>query len=234
MGLNIGSGITIESGIQITPILGIVTTNLTLYLDPAQTASYSGTGTTWSDISGNGNNETLVGGPTYATKYFSFNGSTQYATGSGTPLGQTAYTKSFWFNLASYTGNNNTVSGDAQFSYFSGGNRLQNGHTSWPNFGAFTSVTVFALNTWYNACVTFNTATGMALYVNGALDSTYVSTSTNPTNVAVGGTGRVDIAQFGGSNLLTGSIGQVLVYNRDLTANEALQNFLVTRATYGV
>lgn len=126
------------------------------------------------------------------------------------------------------------MSGDNHFSYFGGGTRLQNGHSAWANFGAFTSAQAFNLNTWYNACVTFNTATGMALYVNGVFDSAYVSASTNPTNVALASAGRIDIANYGGGNLLTGSIGQVLVYNRDLTVNEALQNFTATRATYGV
>jgi hypothetical protein len=31
-----------------------------LYLDPGQTASYSGSGTTWNDLSGNNNTATLV------------------------------------------------------------------------------------------------------------------------------------------------------------------------------
>ena len=58
-----------------------------LYLDAGQAASYSGSGTTWTDLSTNTNNATLVGSPTFvssgANSYFSFNGAgTQYA---GTP-----------------------------------------------------------------------------------------------------------------------------------------------------
>lgn len=40
----------------------IVTDGLVLYLDAANTKSYPGSGTTWNDLSGNGNNGTLING----------------------------------------------------------------------------------------------------------------------------------------------------------------------------
>ncbi len=43
----------------------IVTNGLVLHLDAANTKSYSGSGTTWTDLSGNGNNGTLTNGPTF-------------------------------------------------------------------------------------------------------------------------------------------------------------------------
>ena len=43
----------------------IVTDGLVLCLDAANKKSYSGSGTTWTDRSGNGNNGTLVNGPTF-------------------------------------------------------------------------------------------------------------------------------------------------------------------------
>jgi len=45
-----------------------VTDGLVLALDAANPKSYSG-GTTWTDLSGNGNNGTLVGSPTYTPNY---------------------------------------------------------------------------------------------------------------------------------------------------------------------
>ena len=53
--LEIGGGITFEGGISITPESGIVLLGLQLYLDAIDPASYSGTGTTWYDLSGNAN-----------------------------------------------------------------------------------------------------------------------------------------------------------------------------------
>jgi hypothetical protein len=51
-----------------------LTENLLLYLDATKTASYGGTGTTWTDISGQSpsNNATLYGSPTFASGSFTF------------------------------------------------------------------------------------------------------------------------------------------------------------------
>jgi hypothetical protein len=43
----------------------IVTDGLVLALDAANSLSYPGSGTTWTDLSGKGNNGTLVNGPTF-------------------------------------------------------------------------------------------------------------------------------------------------------------------------
>lgn len=43
----------------------IVTNGLVLYLDAGSTKSYPGSGTVWTDLSGNNNNGTLTNGPTY-------------------------------------------------------------------------------------------------------------------------------------------------------------------------
>jgi len=63
-----------------------VTANRVLELNNTS-ASYPGTGATWSDVSGNGYNFTLINSPTWnSADGFSFNGSTQYASlaaGSG-------------------------------------------------------------------------------------------------------------------------------------------------------
>ena len=45
----------------------IITENLVLCLDAANSKSYPGSGTTWTDLSGNGNNATLTNGPTYSS-----------------------------------------------------------------------------------------------------------------------------------------------------------------------
>ena len=43
----------------------IVTNGLVLYLDAANKKSYPGSGTTWTDLSGNNNTGTLTNGPTF-------------------------------------------------------------------------------------------------------------------------------------------------------------------------
>jgi hypothetical protein len=45
----------------------IITTNLVQYLDAGNSSSYSGSGTTWSDLTASGVNGTLVNSPTYSS-----------------------------------------------------------------------------------------------------------------------------------------------------------------------
>jgi len=46
---------------------GLSSTNLVLFLDASNKASYPGSGSTWYDLSGNNNNATLFGSPVYST-----------------------------------------------------------------------------------------------------------------------------------------------------------------------
>ena len=125
----------IISGVKFTPGMVIspttpppVTRGLTLQLDPNNSSSYPGSGSTWYDISGYGADISLIGNPTYTSgtpSYFSFNGSNQYGSGAtSNVLGSTQYTKSMWFQLYSYAYNNNILSSDpgGHFTFFSGQN----------------------------------------------------------------------------------------------------------------
>lgn len=200
----------------------IVTNGLTLCLDAANIKSYPGSGTTWFDLSSPKNNGTLVGSPTFSNNTFTFNGTTQYVTGSGTPLGISSYTKSVWFKLNA-TADNNTLSSQTggHFMYFGGTSKLYCGHSDWANYQSYPSTTTFSNSVWYNACLTFDTTNGMTLYVNGVLDSTYTVLKTG-----LPGTGQCNVGCFGaGGNLLNGLVGQALVYNRVLSAQEVLQNY---------
>jgi hypothetical protein len=215
----------------------VVDGNLTLWVDAGQITSYSGSGPTWTDLSGNGTSFTLVNSPTFnsldsggSIRFTS--ASTQYGTGSGTPVGLTAYTKSIWFKLASVTDNNllsSSVGG--HFMFFGGTSKLYAGHTAWAGFPTtYSSTANFSLGIWYNVCLTFDTTNGMTLYINGVQDSTYTIQKTGPS-----GTGQCNIGSFApGGNLLNGSIAQAMIYNRVLTADEVLQNFNALRRRYNI
>lgn len=61
----------------------IVRDGLVMHVDAANVKSYSGSGTTWSDLSGNGNHGTLVNGPTFNSSnngIFSVDGASDYFT----------------------------------------------------------------------------------------------------------------------------------------------------------
>mgnify|MGYP003349460444 CR=1 FL=1 len=234
MGVNIGSGISIGTGITIGGDAP-VTSGLTMWLDANNPASYSGSGSTWYDLSGNGANITLVGSPAYSAvspAAFTFNGTSQYGTGStANVLPNNQYTKSMWFQLSSYAFNNNIVSSFAggHFTFASGGNIFYSGHQDWANYNAFPTTATFNLATWYYVAVTFQSGSFMRMYVNGVLDSfsTY-NLSPHP------GDGSVDIASYQNNNLLCGKMSEFYCYNRALTDAEVLQNFNATRGKYGV
>lgn len=240
MPLTIESGIIVGGGINILSIGdGLVTSGLTLNLDAGDSASYSGSGSTWTDLAGTADNISLVNTPTYTSgtpSYFTFNGSNQYGTGSGTNvLPSTAYTKSVWFYLNGYLDNNLVSSSTGGHFMFMGAsaNRIYCGHANWNILGGtyldYPSTATISLSTWYYAVLTFNTTDGMVLYLNGTQDSTYTARKN-----AHAGNGSTNIATFGGGNLLNGRIAQVHCYNRALTAAEVLQNYDTYKARYGL
>ena len=218
----------------------IIASGLLLYLDANNIRSYGGSGSTWSDLALPGSdNITLVGSPTFnstSPKSFSFNGS-QYGTGTGNVVPQTAYTKCVWFKLSATFDNNlvSSASGSGanpgHFMYFAGTNKLYCGHADWiGGYDQYGSTATFSLNTWYFAVLTFNTTDGMALYINGVLDSTYTSKKT-----AHSGDGSTNIACFSaGGNTLKGSISMVMTYNRALNSSEVAYNYNQTKSVFGL
>jgi len=220
---------------------GFVTSDLLLMLDANESSSYPGSGTTWYDIAGSSQNMTLVNSPTFVSgtvSYFDFNGTTQFATGTGVTVPTTAYTKSVWFWIDAYA-DNNIVSGfDGTGGHFlfmgsSSFTKIMVGHhnqvpSQAANFLAYQSTASISLNTWYNVTVTFNTTNGFKIYINGQLDSSHNMT------LAHNGNGSTNLATYAGGNLLNGRISKVYTYGRALTESEVEQNFLYDREKFGM
>lgn len=221
----------------------LVTDGLLLRLDANDSYSYPGSGATWSDISGNENNMILKNSPTYVSSsisYFDFNGTTQYAQGTGITVPTTAYTKSVWFWIDAYADNNivsggNGTGGHFMFMGSSSFTKIFVGHQNQvpsqaANFLAYQSTASISLNTWYNVTVTFNTTNGFKIYINGQLDSSHNMT------LAHLGSGTTNLGSYAdsGGNYLNGRISKVYTYNRVLDANEVLQNFNADRTTFGI
>ena len=229
------SGARLNGGTYRT--LGLVTTGLSMWLDANDPASYPGSGATWTDLSGNGADQTLVGSPAYtlgSPSYFSFDGVSQYSTGSTLVLPPNTYTKMVWFQI-NLGFDNNIVSSAAggHFMFFASTPTLWAGNANNPPYaggGAFGSATAFNPATWYCATVVFSDPQ-ISLYVNGVLDQF------DPTYSAGGhgGDGSTNLACFApGANLLNGSIAEVYCYGQALTAQQVLQNFNATRGRFGI
>ena len=132
----------------------IVSNGLVLNLDAAQLRSYPGSGTTWTDLSGNAYNGTLTNGPTFDSENggsIVFDGTNDYVNlpSSGFFL---ASTNNF-FASAGYAW---TVSAWFKFPVSPGGTRT--GNTSWSIFGKAGGI---------------GGSETITLYIGSATDTTY-------------------------------------------------------------
>ena len=81
-------------------------TSLMQYLDASNANSYSGTGSTWSDLTGNGNNAVFsIASPIWTSgspSYFDFSPTSTYLTlDQAVVFGTSSYSINFWLNLDS-------------------------------------------------------------------------------------------------------------------------------------
>ena len=204
--------------------------NLELCLDAANVKSYPGSGTTWKDISGKGNDGTLTNEPTFSSDYggkFNFDETNDYVD-CGNVLSQTAYTKSAWFRPETSTAN--IISGPSNHAFWmaSTDNTLAAGHQGQWSRVSHAVPSGNMLNQWWNGVVTWNDSTGWVLYLNG------VQVDTNSNTTGPGGTTGVYIARYSGGNYFDGDIAEVLIYNRALTALEVQQNYNSHKGRFGL
>lgn len=224
----------------------LVTNGLSLYLDAANSSSYSGTGSTWYDVSGNNRNATLFNTPTYSTTnagIFTFDDTSfEYATVPN--IGSlTNFTIDTWARTnKSLTGKVTTIVTNqydlvSNLNYSLGTNNSPSSYNMTFGFfnGAWRNVTGFsmAINTWYHLTGTYNGST-VSLYVNGVINTTLSYTGT----AASGGEIRIarrwdDVANVA-SNFFSGDISQVRIYNRSLNSTEILQNYNATKSRFGL
>lgn len=227
-----------------------ITSGLVASVDAANPKSYPGSGTIWTDLSGNGNHGQLINGPlTYNTQNngsLSFDGIDDYADlGSGSSLVLTnAMTIQLWTNLSAnaaetilvtrsiVSGSVNPTDWRFMTKVYANGIGLNWGWRPTPNGSdrtEFTGSMNLALSTWHNLAVTFN-GTKLRLYYSGSLDAEY-DEAVDLTNVY-----PIRFGQgIGGAKVyLNGKLAMVSIYNRVLSPDEILQNFNATRGRFGV
>jgi hypothetical protein len=227
----------------------IVTDGMVLCLDAGNSKSYPGSGTTWTDLSGNGNNGTLISGPTFNSDNggsIVLDGSNDYVshtTSDGDSLDLTTEgTWGCWFNgtsiavgsissSADYLISKNTNGGslDQQFSIaISTTEFVVAFHETFSNDGRYN----FSNGIWYNMVGSYDSSTIKA-YVNGVQVFEQSAVGLNATHKANFALGR---RADGGSGTFyfNGKIAQASVYNRALSAAEIQQNFNAHRGRFGI
>jgi hypothetical protein len=223
---------------------------LVLALDAADRNSYPGSGTTWSDMSGNSNSGTLTNGPTFSSANggsIVFDGVNDYVGVSNTNLKPTSgITQECWLKVATqvqvFIGLQYGTSFNNSYALWwgEGGTNTWNGGVNIGGIFYVLSATVTWPNnsTWFQFVHTYDGST-QKLYYNGNLIAsenrsgtiTYDSSNTVTT---VG-------CDFNGSGYNTGiaaptngSISIVKIYNRGLTVSEIRQNYNAQKSRFNL
>jgi hypothetical protein len=241
MPLNIGGTNITSIGVKVlnatSPITGSV-----MYLDAGIANSYPGSGTTWTDLSGNGNNGTLTNGPVFTTGSgggLIFDGSDDYvATNKGFDqlgMGNSSYTAEItYYRNSTYTGDL-TLFG-VQATGVGDGLHLiiRNNFPYFGHYGSDTSAVTQTTVGFFNVAFVFektgNLVGNQLIYINGSLNVTGTGkaalNNTNAYPVNIGG-----LSYWG---YYSGNIYLARIYNRALTAQEVLQNFQSQRQRFGI
>ena len=215
----------------------VVTTGLVLNLDANNPSSYSGTGTTWYDISGNSNNVDMQnsgsitwidGGIGYFTT--GSNGWFSKTNGTNIPTGSGLYTFSAWIQLGT-SWNAQGIMSVGPFGSGNEANALRTGSTNqfinywWGNDFVATS-SLSPTDNWFNIVARDN-GTSRSIFINGISIGTDTPSGHNVT------TSDIQVAKTAGSEYLNGNIAQVLIYNTALSNSEILANFNATKSRFG-
>jgi len=210
---------------------------LVLCLDAGNTKSYPGSGTTWTDLSGRGNNGTLTNGPTYSSSNggsIVFDGTNDY-TNTGkilVPTSSSPYTVSIWC----YRNRNNVGYEEllAQWTNANSGNSF---------FFGFNNSNVRFTDNWSDVVVSGAGNTGVWMNLVGVYSVTnaYIFlngnlSATKGSGFSYTGTGPFIIGRQGELNAeyFSGNIAQVSIYNRALTASEIQQNYNALKGRFGL
>ena len=217
-----------------------ITDGLVLCLDAGNRKSYPGSGTTWTDLSGNNNHFTMVGTLSFSNGVFTSTATTaNYFIRNPFSHPTTAATIEIWC-LA-----NSGTSGDAFWSYSvsdADNHQLLFNQSDLTLYGPSNATNVpsgvnIADGNWKQLVRTSNRSNGAeVLYVNGV--SRFTTTINSGTNFTSGGSlvlgqeqdsvgGNLDAAQA-----LEGKYAIFRMYNRVLTASEIQQNYNATKSRF--
>ena len=215
----------------------IIEDGLVLCLDAANPKSYSGSGTNWEDLSGNGNNGTLVNGVVYSSSdngSFSFDGVNDYIeVSNSSSLNPSNNTIICWAKSDNSTWNDNgyLMSKRNVFIIHPIGGQTRVGYYFFLN-GSYISASVYPSNiqNWNMYAYSWD-GTYLNAYLNGNLISS--GAKTGPLNTS--DTGVLQIGKDDSlSRYLDGNISICKIYNRALTASEIKQNYIALKGRFNI
>ena len=228
----------------------IVTSGLLLALDAADKNSYAGSGTAWRDLSGNSNNGTLTNGPTFSAGNqgsIVFDGTNDYVdtvnTGTTFQFANVTFTVSLWIKTTSSTGgviiSKGATASTAGWLFQFDSSGTVSGTTKGSdgtNTYNRTSTATVNNNIWRNIVSVYTTNTTTlgsnttSIYIDGVLSN---GTGTLGGAVYATTTDTIQIGRRPTGAYWSGSVSNIQIYNRALSATEVLQNYNATKSRFG-
>jgi hypothetical protein len=233
----------------------IVTNGLVLNLDSSRTSSYPNSGTTWFDISGNGNNGTMMNGVGYSSSnsvsltFDQINDYISLPNMSTYLMNKSKFTYETWIKVNNPAmadpylqtlfsfGNSGQYSNDIMFFITSNSLNIQ------INNGADGGCSLpYSSTSWNNVCVVYDgtqtvNSDRIKVYINGILQ-TLTTTYTIPSTTANINTTNCGIGAYSSNNFANchfgGNIGSARLYTTSLIASEVTQNFNATKSRFGL
>jgi len=222
---------------------------LVLCLDAANTNSYPGSGNTWTDMSGNGNDGTLTNGPTFSSD----DGGSVVVDGSndfiltprvtGTGIASASVSWGIWVNPSSTSGNIMSMSNsNPQTSWnmppiAASGQKFR--AKIWNN--SILQSDTYNLNQWYYLVLVFKYASsksdrGQFFYVNGELVGSQTNINYSASNSSAGNFMFLGQSNPGANNtgMFTGKYSNFHIYNKALTETDVKQNYNALKSRFGV
>lgn len=211
---------------------------LVLHLDAGNTTSYSGTGTTWNDLSGNGSNVTLTSTSFNSANGGSivFNGTSSYANFNANIGSTNVVTVDLWVRT-------NSLANGMYFGFNLYDAWVYNGaigyNTSGGDLYGITSDRVTELGiegAWKHLVFVMyaGSKTNNKIYVNGESQSlsqiqgTFSTTNSNFNS----GIGRLSSWRFDLNWLMNLNVASFKIYNRELSQQEITNNFNTFRTRF--
>lgn len=224
-----------------------VSSNLVLYYDPSNPSSYPGSGTTMTDLTGNGLNATLSN-ITYTDPALNYNGTSSTSSTSDNSLlepGSGDWTIEIWINYSVISGSSRCVmsktNGGLAADWGYGIRTTSSGATYLEVGNGTTSVTspsfTVSTNTWYQIVGVWTNveSNSIALYINGVSKGSNSHSFTSVKNT----TGALSLGSFnnnigGFGQWVNGKMGIVRIYSSALTGDQILQNYYSAKRKYGL
>jgi hypothetical protein len=212
----------------LNPVDGLI-----YHIDPANPRSYSGVGTIIYDMSGNNNTSYFTNGAfyqNYQKGVVLVDGNNDYIStpvfNLTSPITVSAWVKNVADDAPVFSTSGVGVYGNGEaIHYFSGKSILIAGGGAPNKYFQFPQLN---FNSWVHLTMTRDVSNNMRVYLNG-IGSTS-NPQSNPSILQINQIGRY--SSFTNIYNLKGSIGEVKIYNRDLSAAEVLQNYNSTKKRY--